>query len=254
MAKKIRTLLAFCLAIALASGCATAPKFVVVRPAEATECVVLLHGLNRTWRAMEPMAEALQEEGYATVNVDYPSRSGPIEDLVALSVQPGLEQCRQTGATTIHFVTHSLGGILLRFAQSQAPIPDLGRVVMLAPPNQGSEIIDKAGDWPGAILLGGEAGLQLGTMGENSIPARLGPVDFELGVIAGTGTINLFLSAMLPDPDDGKVSVANTKVKGMRDFMIVDDNHHTIMSDPDVIANTKTFLRTGKFLHLPGEG
>jgi hypothetical protein len=198
---------------------------------------------------MQPMAKALQAEGYATVNVDYPSRSGPIEDLVALSVQPGLAQCRQTGATTLHFVTHSLGGILLRFAQSTSPIPDLGRVVMLAPPNQGSEIMDKAGDWPGAILVGGEAGLQLGTGGENSIPARLGPVDFELGVIAGTGTINFFMSAMLPDPDDGKVSVASTRVRGMKDFMIVDDSHHSIVSDPAVIANARAFLRTGTFLH-----
>lgn len=249
MAQKYRYLQAVFLALALASGCATAPKFVVVNPAGSADCVVLLHGLNRTWHAMEPLAEALREEGYATVNVDYPSRSGPIEELVALSVQPGLEQCRRTGATTVHFVTHSLGGILLRFAQSQSSIPDLGRVVMLAPPNQGSEVIDRTGDWPGAILIGGEAGLQLGTSGENSVPARLGPVDFELGVIAGTGTINLFMSAMLPDPDDGKVSVASTRVKGMTDFMIVDDNHHTIVSDPDVIANTRAFLRTGKFIN-----
>ena len=143
-------------------------------------------------------------------------------------------------------MTHSIGGILLRYAHDDSPIPDLGRVVMLAPPNQGSELVDLTKNWPGAELISGKAGLQLGT-DEGSIPAQLGPVDFELGIIAGTGTISFF-SAMLPNPDDGKVSVERTKVEGMDDFLVVENSHHYIMTSDTVISNTAEFLRTGRFL------
>lgn len=196
---------------------------------------------------MRPMADALQAAGYSTVNVDYPSQSGSVEEIAPVAVNIGLTQCRSTGAGRIHFVTHSLGGILLRYQNEQSPVPDLGRVVMLGPPNQGSELIDKTRDWPGFEILTGDAGAQLGT-GPDSVPLTLGPVNFELGVIAGTGTINVFASAMLPDPDDGKVSVASTRVDGMNDFLVVDNSHRYIIRSEVVIRNTVSFLRTGAFI------
>ncbi len=231
----------------LATACVTEPRAEVVTAADTSECVVLLHGLNRSWRAMRPLAEALQEAGFATANIDYPSQSGSVEEIAPLAVGLGLNECRATGATRIHFVTHSIGGILLRYQNEQSPIPDLGRVVMLGPPNQGSEIIDKTRDWPGFEMLTGDAGAELGT-GSDGMPSKLGPVNFELGVIAGTGTINVFASAMLPDPDDGKVSVASTRVEGMDDFLIVGSSHHYITRGDVVFRNTVAFLRTGKFL------
>ena len=154
---------------------------------------------------------------------------------------------RASGAETIHFVTHSLGGILLRYEHKRSPIEDLGRVVMLGPPNQGSGLIDRTVDWPGFDSLSGAAGRQLGT-GEDSMPLQLGPVDFELGVIAGTGTINILASALLPDIDDGKVTVARTKVAGMDDFLIVGNSHRYITRSAVVVRNTESFLRTGRFL------
>ena len=237
------------LVLLVLSGCATTPRTEVVTAATTSDCVVLLHGVNRSWRAMRPMAEALQSAGFTTVNVDYPSRSGTVEELVPMAVGNGLLECRMLGADHIHFVTHSIGGILLRYAHRQTPIPDLGRVVMLAPPNQGSEVVDKTRNIPGAGLVGGEALLQLGTDAD-SLPAQLGPVDFELGIVAGTGTMNPWMSAMLPNPDDGKVSVARTRVDGMRDFLVVDENHHYIIEDDLVIENTVAFLSTGSFLHV----
>lgn len=238
------------ISIALAgfiTACATAPRTEVQVATDTSQCVVLLHGLNRSWRAMRPMAEALQEVGFSTVNVDYPSQSGTIEDIAPVAVGQGLSQCRATGASRIHFVTHSLGGILLRYQNKQSPIHDLGRVVMLGPPNQGSELIDKTRDWPSFEMLSGDAGAQLGTDTE-SMPSKLGPVDFELGVIAGTGTINVFASALLPNPDDGKVSVASTRVEGMDDFLIVGNSHRYITRSDVVIRNTESFLRHGHFL------
>lgn len=237
-------------AAALLVSCATMPRTDLVAVHDSSECVVLLHGLNRSWRAMGKMANALQRQGFTTANVDYPSQASSVEGLAPMAVDTGIEQCRGTGANRIHFVTHSLGGILLRYRQDQDPIPELGRVVMLGPPNQGSEVIDRTRNWPGTKIFSGEAGLQLGT-DPDSIPAQLGPVDFELGIIAGVGTINPFMSAILPAEDDGKVTVERTKVAGMTDFMIVDSSHHNIMTSDTVIRNTAEFLKTGRFSRLP---
>ncbi len=233
----------------LTAGCATEPASRIVRSMDSGECVVLLHGLNRSWRAMQPMARALQDDGFTTVNVDYPSQSGTIEELAPRVIGLGLDSCKSSGADTVHFVTHSMGGILVRYENERAPIEELGRVVMLGPPNQGSELVDKTRDWPGFASLSGPAGLQLGTSPE-SIPAKLGPVDFELGVIAGTNTINLLASAMLPNPDDGKVSVESTKVSGMKDHLVVSDSHRYIVRSDVVVRNTRSFLRTGSFIDL----
>lgn len=237
------------LGAALLTGCASTPRSQVVPVADSQDCVVLLHGLNRSWRAMRPMAESLQHAGFTTVNVDYPSQLGPIEEIAPLAVGTGLMECRLTGARRIHFVTHSIGGILLRYENEREPIADLGRVVMLGPPNQGSEVVDFTQGWPGMSLFGGSAGQQLGT-DANSMPARLGPVNFELGVIAGTGTINPWMSAMLPDADDGKVTVAATQVDGMDDFLVVGKSHHYITGGDIVFRNTESFLKTGRFLDV----
>ncbi|HNP63358.1 MAG TPA: alpha/beta fold hydrolase [Woeseiaceae bacterium] len=231
----------------LLGACATQPRSETVIAASHAECVVLLHGLNRSWRAMRPMAESLQNAGFSTTNVDYPSQAGGVEEIAPLAVGTGLDGCRKTGATKIHFVTHSLGGILLRYQNEHDPILDLGRVVMLAPPNQGSEIVDRTEDWPGFEIFSGDAGAQLGT-GPDSIPSQLGPVNFELGVIAGTGTINPVASAMLPNPDDGKVSVVSTQVDGMRDFLVVGNSHRYITRSDIVLRNTEYFLRNGRVL------
>jgi triacylglycerol lipase len=228
-------------------GCVTTPRTAFSAAPSGAECVVLIHGLNRSWRAMEPMAEALRAAGYSTANVDYPSQAGPIEILAPMAIETGLGECRNAGAERIHFVTHSIGGILLRYSHQTSAIPDLGRVVMLAPPNQGSEVIDVTRDWPASELFAGEAGLQLGT-DPDSIPRHLGPVDFELGVIAGTGSINFVMSAMLPTPNDGKVSVESTRVDGMDDFLIVENSHRYITESDEVIRNTKSFLRDGSFV------
>lgn len=226
--------------------------------ADSTECVVLLHGLNRSWRAMQPLAEALQEVGYSTANVDYPSQLGTIEQIAPVAVRLGVQSCESAGASRVHFVTHSLGGILLRYENEREPIDNLGRVVMLGPPNQGSELVDRTVDWPGIEVLSGPAGRQLGTT-SGSMPAKLGPIDFELGVIAGTRTINVLASAMLPDSDDGKVTVASTRIDGMSDFLVVENSHRYITRSDVVVRNTQSFLKTGRFLdadrrslHLPG--
>jgi len=215
--------------------------------ATAAECVVLLHGLARSSSSMNKMQEALEEEGYRTANIDYPSREFEIAKLANIAVEEGLLTCRAyEDVDKIDFVTHSLGGILVRQYLSTNTIEELGRVVMLGPPNQGSVAADDFEGLPGVDWINGPAGHQLGK-GENSVPLALGPVDFELGVIAGNQTIDPITSAVLENPDDGRVSVEDTKVAGMNDFVVVPNSHAFMMRMKGPIELTKTFLRTGSF-------
>lgn len=215
--------------------------------AQADECVVLLHGLMRSSMSMNKMQRELDEAGFATANVDYPSRDHTIEELADMAVPDGLAACREfDDVERIHFVTHSLGGILVRQYLSEQTIDDLGRVVMLGPPNQGSAAADEMLGVPGYDWVNGPAGRQLGK-GEDSLPLRLGPANFELGVIAGNRTIDPITSAVLENPDDGRVSVEDTKLEGMTDFVVVDHSHAFMMRMRKPIELTVAFLKDGSF-------
>lgn len=223
--------------------------FMVSTPVLAsTECVILLHGLARTSKAMNKLVVSLKLSGYQVANVDYPSREKTIEELTPIAIQDGLNACNRDSVTKIHFVTHSMGGILVRYYLHEHSINKLGHVVMLAPPNQGSEVVDNMVNIPGFKWFNGPAGIQLGT-DKYSVPKNLGPVNYSVGVVAGTRTFNPILSQFLPNPDDGKVSVANTKVEGMTDFLMVDVSHPFIMRDTEVIRQVITYLETGTFKH-----
>ncbi|MDH5454781.1 MAG: alpha/beta fold hydrolase [Gammaproteobacteria bacterium] len=215
--------------------------------AQADDCVVLLHGLMRGATSMNKMQRELDQAGFITANIDYPSRDHTIEELADIAVPDGLAACREhERVDRIHFVTHSLGGILVRQYLSTNEIPELGRVVMLGPPNQGSVAADEMIDVPGYDWINGPSGRQLGK-GEDSIPLRLGPADFELGVIAGNRTIDPITSAVLPNPDDGRVSVEDTKLEGMTDFVVVEHSHAFMMRMQEPIELTIAFLTDGRF-------
>lgn len=211
----------------------------------ADSCVVLLHGLARTADSMARLGERLAADGHAVVTADYPSRRFPVRTLAAMTVPPALDACRARGARELHVVTHSLGGILLRQHLAEHAEPDLGRVVLLAPPNRGSEVADALGDVPGYRLLNGPAGLELGT-GPDALPERLGPTTADVAVITGTTSINLILSLWLPNPDDGKVSVASARLEGMCAFLAVPVAHPFVMKDRDVIDEVSAYLATGR--------
>ena len=208
------------------------------------DSVILLHGLVRSDRSMQKMETVLSGRGYCVQNVSYDSTRHGIETLAVKAIEPALEAC--PADRKVHFVTHSLGGILVRQYLSRHRIENLGRVVMLGPPNKGSEVVDKLGDFPGFQFMHGEAGMQLGT-GETSVPNRLGAANFDLGIIAGTRSINLILSSMIPGADDGKVSVENTRLEGMSDHLEMKVTHPFMMRNNQVIEQVIHYLENGKF-------
>ena len=213
---------------------------------ETSEHVILLHGMCRSSSSMIFMEQALTEAGYKVLTVDYPSRSASVSKLSEDVVSKAVEDCQRDGATTIHFVTHSLGGILVRSYLSHTTISNLGRVVMLGPPNQGSEVVDKLGSLRLFRWINGPAGGELGT-GPNSTPNRLGVANFCVGIIAGDRSINWINSMMIPGSDDGKVSVERTKLDGMTDHIVIHATHPFLMRNKTSIRQTIHFLRHGEF-------
>ncbi len=209
-----------------------------------SEAVILLHGLARSDRSMNKLEKALAERGYRVHNVAYLSTRDTIRNLAEKAIPPALERCAD--APRVHFVTHSLGGILVRQYLGEHAVANLGRVVMLGPPNQGTEVVDKLGDFPGFRFFHGEAGLELGT-GKGSVPKRLGRANFDLGIIAGTRSINLILSSLIRGPNDGKVSVDRTRVEGMRDHLEMPVTHPFMMRNPGVIEQVIHYLEHGSF-------
>lgn len=215
-------------------------------PGEPAAWVVLLHGLLRSAYSMNLLARDLARAGYRVRNVGYPSRPYDVADLVERYVRPAIEGCGVD--RPVHLVTHSLGGILVRYYLQSRRLPAGSRIVMLAPPNHGSEVADFVRDWRVYRWLMGAVGQQLGT-GPDGIVRHLRPIPEEVGVIAANRTLQPWFSPLFDGANDGVVSVESARLEGMRDFIVVDHSHTLLMFDRGVRAQVMRFLDEGRFRH-----
>ena len=195
---------------------------------------------------MWKLEKHLEEAGYKPINLDY-SFTQTINQIAAEQVAEAVAKCRADGnAQKIHFVTHSLGGIVVRHYLQDNKLPSGSRLVMIAPPNQGSELADRLNTLPVSRLVPVPAWKELGTE-SGSVPNQLQPLDIEFGIIAGNRSVNPLLSKLIPGPDDGKVAVKRAKLHEMADFLVVSSSHTFLMLNREVIRQASFFLEHGTF-------
>jgi len=213
------------------------------KPKKAT--VIVLHGISRSSRMMLKIAQALSAEGYETINLDYPSTTMVIEDLAEWVYEKIKPYCDIDNP--IHFVGHSMGGIIIRLIIQKHRPANLSRVVMIGSPNKGSIVADFMQRFQFYKKWFGPAGQQIGT-NYNGIHRTLPPADFECGIIAGDRSSDPWFSWFLyKTPNDGKVSVENTKLEGMSAHVVLHVTHQSLPKNRECITHVKSFLANGTF-------
>jgi triacylglycerol lipase len=207
--------------------------------------VLLLHGLGESAMKMALIELFLRSSGYRTVNISYPSRLFSTEELAKTFVTPVLEQLEKE--EILHVVTHSLGGILLRASLQNREQKNLGRVIMLAPANQGSEIIEIYRRNPLFAAISGPVSQESGT-GENCYPCKIeDEINYELGIIAGSLAIDPLSFLFIKWPQDGRVSAQSTELDGMKDHIVIPSSHELITYNPITLYQIYFFLTHGYF-------
>ncbi len=208
-------------------------------------CAIVLHGLGRTSYSMNKVARSLRSKRFLVINESYPSTKYSLNELS--DVVPGkMDKCRARGATALYFVTHSLGAILVRQHFQDHFEPDVNAVVMLAPPNHGSPVVDAFRERWWFKWFTGLPGQEMGT-GPDDFPPRLKPMGLPLGIIAGDRSSDPWFSYLFDEPNDGKLTVESTKLPEMWDHLVVDEGHTFMMNSNEVIHQILYFFDNLKF-------
>ena len=228
-------------------ACRTAFEGIRVREGlrlEGEHLVVLVHGLGRTRDSLNGIQAALDRAGYITAGINYPSTRRTLAEHAA---QLTAVLDRLEGVQTVSFVTHSLGGLVVRAALAQDGAWEsrlqVGRLVMLAPPSSGSSFADAVDEFLPAQILLGPAAHELAMEEIRNIPSP----DCSFGIIAAGGPGSDGWNPLLEGDDDGVVSVEETRLEGADDFLLVRGLHTFLMKDDQVIQATLRFLETGSF-------
>jgi pimeloyl-ACP methyl ester carboxylesterase len=207
------------------------------------EAVYLLHGLGRSSFAMWMMASRLEDAGFLVENIDYQSFNMSPEEIL-LDVTEQINESQPEKYQTVHFVGHSLGGLMIRAYLERTSVKNLGRVVLIGTPNKGTPLVDKYQDswW---ISMLGPAIPALSTDKE-SFPNSLADPYYPVGIIAGISKGN-DNEDVIPGEDDGIVPLESTQVNGMTDIIIVESSHSMMRYSREVASQTIAFLRYARF-------
>lgn len=238
-----RFLLAFFLAWSVTT--AAAPFTCQFTAADSSDVtVILVHGLRSSSGSFKRLQAALLSEGLNVALVDYASTCFPIETLADSALTIAVNRCRAAGSRTIHFVGHSMGAILVRYFLQQHNVPELGRVVLLSPPNHGTELIDKLNWLAPFRKFNGPGGMQLGAKADGFVN-RLEKPQYEFMIIQSKRSINPLASLLIPGKDDGRVSYQSAELDGATEFFWVNSHHHAVMKKEETIQNIVRFLKAG---------
>lgn len=211
------------------------------------EYVIVLHGVARSSSSMEKIARIIAEKepNFEVHNIDYDSTNYSFDELVDI-LHKDLSKIITNKEIKVNFVAYSMGALITRYYIQKYRPKNLGRVVMLAPPNQGSEAADFFKDNILFKKIFGKAGQRMGTK-KDSIVYELDDVDFELGIIAGDRSVDPISSLVIQGADDGKVAIEKTKVNGMKEHLVLHTSHTFIIYNNNAIDQTIYFLKNGNF-------
>lgn len=210
--------------------------------------IVLIHGLMNSSRRMGKFEAYFSQKGFQVLNIDYPSNKYPIETLSDQYLKPVVEAIPLNPGQKVHFITHSMGGLLLRYYLSTHSFDQVGHVVMISPPNHGSEWADLLLKSKSARKVAGPAAFELRTR-DNDFFKKLGPIQFKLGIIAGKKSYGKHADRYLPGEDDGMVTVKSMKLKGMLDFIVLNEHHRGLTWNQEAMLQSYAFIQNSRFHH-----
>lgn len=210
--------------------------------------VILIHGLLQSSRCMTSMAASFKDAGYTPIEFDYPSTQVTIPEAARY-----LDKLIKSldGIDEINFVTHSMGGLVVRAWSLEYDDPRLRRMVMLGTPNQGAELADITHQYWILRTAAGPGARQLGTRPNGLIP-KLPLPKCEFAVIAGSSGTPAGWNPLIPGDDDGTVTVESTKLPGAADFVTVRTLHSRLLWDEESRLHCVNFIRDGR-LRLDAE-
>lgn len=223
--------------------CSAQSDSILEASSENDEFVYVLHGLGRTKFSMWLIASRLEEAGYRVIRIGYHSLKSTPEEILE-DVTQKIDENMPDSCLTVNFVGHSMGGLMIRAYLDNNKVENLGRAVLIGPPNHGTTFVDKYRDtwW---MKMMGPMTQALGT-DEDSFPNSLNDPYYPVGIIAGVSDMFGNKSA-IPGEDDGLVSLESTRLDRMTDRIIIETSHGMMRYNKEVAEQTIEFLRNGKF-------
>lgn len=210
-----------------------------------SEIVVLVHGFFKDYRDMDYLNHYLKKQGYNLASPMFPTTMGSLVEC-SHKLSTYIDNLNLSPDDTLHFVGHSMGGLIIRHCLAFRNINHLGRCVLIATPNQGSFLADIALKFLRYSPINPFKSMSSLRTSAEDIPEPINSPPPKIGVIAGTNS-NLILGNLLQSQNDGRVEVNSTRFRGMTDFITLPYGHHEIHHTKIAARLIDFFLKNGTF-------